>query len=182
MIDATAVLITRELEWPAEARVEGFVSHHVRVKSPNVWERYRIAAECASDDVYVQDDDCEIDIDRLYHVYVREGRRMITNAIPFGHQQNYKDTGVTLIGFGCLFPRKLAVEFVAQRQRWVDVFGETLVDTECDRIFTFVNQPHHNVVMPVREFRRANCMSNRPGHYQVRDSLIKRLHEVCDRA
>lgn len=173
----TAVLITREDKWPAQARCDfPFAESLVETHCPNVFRRFELAASAQYEHVYVQDDDCEIDIARLWRHYTQTGSSLLTNAIGGGHQKIYEGTNVTLIGFGCFFPRAFARMFLDHYAEWVDRFGTELVLTEADRMFTFAFRPHQNVVMPVREFRRANCMSNRPDHYAIRDRLIKELN------
>ena len=173
----TSVLITREKQWPAHARVD-FATREVLVETecPNVFRRFELAAKAQHEHVYVQDDDCEIDIARLYRYYERVGKSMLTNAISGGHQKIYEGTNVTLIGFGCFFPRAFAQMFVAHKNEWVVRFGEEVFLNECDRMFTFAFRPHQNVLMPVREFRHNRCMSMRPGHYQLRDRIVRELN------
>lgn len=176
-IKATAVLITREDRWPLST-LDPFDETIIEGNCPSVWRRFEIAATAFHDDIFVQDDDVQIDVERLWHVYQRIGRSMIVNAITAGHKKIYADTGMTLIGFGAFFPRRLAVDFVADRAKWVSLFGDHLVNTECDRMFTHTYQPHHSVVMPIREWRRPGAMSDRPEHYHVRDQIIKILKEM----
>lgn len=177
MENVSAVLITRENKWPEKASLGfPFGQTIIDLGCPNVIRRFYLAAEAKYEHVYVQDDDCEIDIERLWKEYCRVGKNCITNAIGLGHQQIYAGTNVTLIGFGSFFPRSFAQGFLHDLRAWVDKFGADIVETECDRMFTWQFRPWHSVNMPIREFRRTYCMSNRPGHYQLRDRIIKELN------
>ena len=168
-IKVSAVLITREAEWPRDARVDfDFDEVLVGTKSPNVFRRFELAMTARNDVVYVQDDDCSIDIEQLWRKY--DGR--LTNAQTPEHQRVYGGTGMTLIGWGAFFPKRL-IDF----SRWIARYGK-VDQMECDRIFTFLAQPHNTIVMPIRQFTRPVRMCNQPGHYQVRDRLLTMLKEL----
>lgn len=173
----TAVLITRERAWPSEARVDfPFESTVIEAQAPYVYRRFELAAQATTEHVYVQDDDCELDVDHLWQHYRRVDKGMLTNAITRGHQAMYAGTGVTLIGWGCFFPTAFAKLFVLHAAEWVRRFGEDVFKRECDRMFTWNFRPHQNVAMPIRQFRNAWALSNQPGHYQLRDRVIKELN------
>lgn len=172
--EVSAILITREKYWPKDARIDFQCDVTTLTECPYVAKRFELAATAAYDTIYVQDDDVDLDIERLYKCY--DGR--LTNAIHGGHSYAYQNTGVTLIGFGCFFPRVMAERFMADEGKWRKKFGDELYEQEADRIFTFVNRPHNNVSMPYREFRRQGCMSMRHDHYKIRDRMIRELRDM----
>lgn len=175
MQPVTAVLITREHDYPTDVKLDfPFMDHMVQRQCPNVLQRFQLAALATTEHVYVQDDDNEIDIGALYQQY--DGRH-ITNAMPRGMQGFYAGTGVTLIGYGAFFPRRMAQLFV-ERLPWWRVKFPDLIDMEADRFFTWAFQPQHVVTMPVRQIRRAEKMCERQGHYQTRDRIFKMLKEL----
>lgn len=174
MIPVTAVLITREKQWPcglpttpAEIMLE--------TECPNVFRRFEIAAEARTQNVFVQDDDVTLDVEELWKHY--DGR--ITNVMPIQFQRMYAGTGVTLIGWGSFFPRSMARTFVAQQKFWRNKFGNEIFETEADRFFTFSHRPFNNIHMPFEQVRRPGCMSDRPEHYRVRDMIFKTLKEMA---
>ena len=167
-MSVTAVLITREATYPTDIHV-AFPFDEVIVKThcPNVRMRFELAERANSDIIYVQDDDIEIDIHQLWKHY--DGT--LTHAITDYHLKAYAGSGVTLIGFGAFFP-KSAINF----GEWIDRYGG--VDAmEADRIFTYFTQPHNSVLMPIRQVDRPVKMCERPGHYTIRDQIIRQLQE-----
>jgi hypothetical protein len=173
--NVSAVLITREPEWPVEARVDFPFAQSIVVPScPSVFRRFEIAADAACETVYVQDDDVRLDIQALWTHY--DGR--ITNVMPAGFQRMYAGTGVTLIGWGAFFPRSMAQTFVRQQDFWRREFGDQVFETEADRFFTFSHRPFNQIHMERLEMRRPGCMSDRPDHYNVRQRVFNRLKEM----
>jgi len=170
----SAVLITREKEYPKDIRLDfPFDEVIVQTECPNVLRRFELAREARNEIIYVQDDDAAINIATLYSHY--DDR--LTNAITPGHLQIYNGlcgNRVTLIGWGCFFPKRLL--------RVLDFYPEPLDPIEVDRIFTHLvyrqEGRHNSVVMPIRQFQRerAICRGN-PNHYRERDALIRKLEK-----
>lgn len=169
LLPITACLITRERAWPDDVPMSfPFDEVLIANRCPNVLRRFELAQKARNEIVYVQDDDCQINIGHLWMHY--DGR--LTNAISSGHQQIYAGTGVTLIGFGCFFNKK-QIDW----SRWEAKYGP-VDEMECDRVFTYLAQPHNNVVMPIRQLNRVEKMCARKGHYETRDRIIKQLKEL----
>jgi hypothetical protein len=176
-VNVTAVLITREAQYPADAWPDfPFQDVSVVTQCPDVLTRYKVAAHALSPVVYFQDDDCRVNVEALWDHY--DGR--LTHAITLGHKRIYDGTGVTLIGWGSFFPTEKARVFVDSLPYWNEIFGADVVAMEADRIFTFVNQPHNSVIMPIMQFARRVKMCERSGHYQLKDRMIKRLKELAN--
>lgn len=165
----TAVLITREREWPKDCRVDfDFDEVLIETNCVNVRRRFELAKTAKNDIIYVQDDDNVIDISKLWEQY--DGR--LTHAITDGHAEIYAGTGVTLIGFGAFFPKSL-IDF----SRWEADCGE--VDAmEADRIFTYLAQPHNSVFIPIMQIDRPVKMCYRPGHYERKNNIIEQLRRM----
>ena len=162
--NVTAVLITREFAYPSISLGCSFGETIVETNCPNVFRRYELARRAQHDVIYVQDDDCEIDVATLWLQF--DGR--LTNAIREHDLQFYRGTGVTLLGFGTFFP-KVMVDFT----RWTSRYEMDL--DEADRIFSYLNQPHNSVVMPIRIIERATRMSDRPDHYDRLRKVMSQL-------
>jgi hypothetical protein len=171
----TAVLITREPEYPLDTQIDfPFDEVLLETNCPSLARRFELAAQARNEIIYVQDDDVAVDIAGLWRHY--DGR--LTNCMSWGHLQIYNglcQNRVTLIGWGCFFPKRL-LDF----SPWTDAFGE-MPAHEVDRIFThlaFRSQggPHNTVVMPFRQLPRAHAMSrDNPNHYTSRDQIIRQL-------
>ncbi len=182
-MNISAVLITREKAWPTDV-VMNFKFDEVLtcVECPHIFRRFELAAQAKHDTIYVQDDDVSIDIRRLYSIYLAPalpGR--LTAVMPLGFQQIYAGTGVTMVGFGCFFPRVMAEQFVEQQQFWRAEFGDAIFEAEADRFFTFSHRPFNHAVVAMRQFARPVKMSSRPGHYAVRAEIFRRLSEMGGR-
>lgn len=170
----SAVLITRENEWPTDIKLDfEFDEVLVMTHCPSLACRFQLAQQARNEIIYVQDDDCQIDIKELWTHY--DGR--LTNAIKWGHQQIYAGTGVTLIGWGCFFPKSL-IDF----SRWTAQYGDIVqggLAHEVDRIFTYLAQPHNTVRIPIEDLTRTRAMSrDNPDHYRSKDRVIGMLKEL----
>lgn len=174
---ATAILITREKEYPIEVlnsvKNADFDEIIVQTECPSVYRRYELALQAKNDLIYVQDDDCTIDIEALYEKY--DGR--LTNAISDHHLNFYKDMGITLIGWGAFFPKKMVDFDKYLRQYPID----SLFLSQTDRIFTYLNQPHNYVITKIHHLSTADGpgrMSTTPGHWNKLEIIRMRLQKI----
>jgi hypothetical protein len=190
----TAVLITRDESYPDDILLNyPFDEVLTETKCPGVHRRFELALQARNDVVYVQDDDCVIDIQHLARHY--EGR--LTYAASDGHQHHYEGTGVALIGWGCFFPKRLvdwtrwnlsqpcicfdddAKHGYAICPRHAGPGKYSGPSHEADRVFTYLAQPHRAVLMTIRHLKRERAMSrDNPDHYRSRDRIIKELHDL----
>jgi hypothetical protein len=109
-----------------------------RRENRRVYGRYLGAQEAETEFVYVQDDDCLVDVKLLCEMY--EPGELLCNVLK-SHQPHYQD-GITLVGWGSIFPRSL-IDF----SPYLDQYPEDeLFDRECDRIFTYLNRDVTRVV------------------------------------
>lgn len=183
----TAVLITREAEYPRDIHLNfDFDEVLVETRCQSLVRRFDLARQARNDVVYVQDDDCEVDVAALWKRYERfESAPRLTNCMSFGHLQIYNQLSqnrVTLIGWGCFFPKRL-IDF----SPWEDAHGQIVgspFEIEIDRIFThlayrYQEAPHNTVVMPFRQITRTRAMSrDNRDHYRSRDNVIKMLEAM----
>jgi hypothetical protein len=174
----SAVLITREPEWPRDALLNfPFDEVIIEPKCAGVHRRFELALQARNEIVYVQDDDCLIDIPKLWNHY--DG--MMTYAITKGHRGIYDElcgSRACLIGWGCFFPRALADP--ARWQPYVDAYGP-VPSIEADRVFTWYAGPRCSVVMPIRNLARTRAMSrDNRDHYSSRDRILRQLRELSE--
>lgn len=162
----SAILITRDKKYPKIDIDFPFDEVIIETECPYVRRRFELAGQARNDIIYVQDDDCEINVKELWKHY--DGP---TCAITQHHRDYYRDTGVTLIGFGAFFPKK-AMDF----SRWEESFGE-VPKQEADRVFTYLT-PFNEIVMPIKMIDRPVKMSDEPEHYNDLKKLIAKLHEI----
>jgi hypothetical protein len=107
-----------------------------------VYGRYLAIPRCKHDFIYVQDDDCIVPAEDLIFKAFGTVRAlallagMILCNIPSQHHRDfYGPLGLSLVGWGAVFHRKLA-DF----SRYFAAFPcDELFERECDRVFTALN-------------------------------------------
>lgn len=169
----TFVGITRDKEYPKEIDTSWFDEVLIKTESPSVYERYLLAEKAKNDVIYVQDDDCILNYKELWKHY--DGR--LTNGITREHQNSYRGSGVTLVGWGCFFPKSMLKNI----DKYKDKYGvDRHLLREADRIFTFLNQPHNDIVMPHIDFKhqKAGRMWNESDHWTSMNEAIAKLHNI----
>jgi hypothetical protein len=168
MIKATFVGITKEKEYPKEIDTSEFDEVLIKTESPSVYERYILASKARNEIVYVQDDDCTIDYKALFEHY----NGQITNGITQHHYDWYKDKNVTLVGWGCFFP-KIMLKNIGKYASKYGVDAHLL--READRIFTYLNQPFNSVIMGHVDFsEQTGRMWNESNHWTSMAEAIEK--------
>jgi hypothetical protein len=100
-----------------------------------VFSRYLAAQMARTDYVYVQDDDCIIDLP--HYPWDQVSSSHILCNMPQGHRKNYMGR-VQLVGFGAVFPKALIRPTFTEYNLH---FGQNeLLYMECDRYFTARNK------------------------------------------
>lgn len=103
--------------------------------------RYCLANQALTEYVYVQDDDCIVDVKSLCAEY--QPGELLCNVKPHHHQVYSRQyPGITLVGWGAICPR-LMVNFVRYFTKYPN---DELFMRECDRIFTYLNREKTRVV------------------------------------
>lgn len=164
----TACLITKDKEYPKEIDTSWFDEVLIKTESPSVYERYLLAEKAKNDIIYVQDDDAIIDYKEIWKHY--DGR--LTNGVTVGHQNSYRGTMVTLVGWGCFFPKSMLKNF----DKYINKYGiDSHLLREADRIFTYLNQPHNSTEQNHRDFRpQIGRMSNEGNHWNSMQEAIEK--------
>lgn len=172
MIKATAVLITRLKEYPKEIldALPAFDEVLIKTECPSVLYRYELATQAKNDLIFFQDDDCLVDVEELYKHY----NGQLTNFIKEGHYRFYNGSGITLIGWGCFFPKSM-LDF----SKYIEKYEiDDLLLSQADRVFTYLNQPHNTIIRPVVDLPTAadsTRMSTQWDHWtnlqQIRNHL-----------
>lgn len=111
-----------------------------------VMGRYLGAAGARNETVYVQDDDCIVDAVSLISLY-SPGQILVN--MPADRRNEYLGTGISLIGWGCIFPRDAISTMFPYVAKWG---CDELFYRECDRVFTYLNQDRiRHVEVPFRQ-------------------------------
>lgn len=169
MIKATFVGITTEKEYPKVVNFSDFDEVIIKTECPSIYERYIQASKARNEIVYVQDDDCIVDYNELFKQYNGE----LTNAMTLKHHEHYKPMDMTLVGWGCFFPKKALINI----GKYASVYGvDAHLMREADRIFTYLTQPHNTIIMPHEDLPQINRMSNTdPMHYEYVKQVWEKL-------
>lgn len=176
----TAVLITREAEYPKKVKLEGFGEVIIRTNCPNIYERYVQAAKAKHDIIYVQDDDCIVDYRELFTHY--DGH--LTNAM-MGRREYYEEVSggrITLVGWGAFFPKSMLSVF----DQYITKYGtnDPHLMREADRIFTWLNYPHNTIRMQHVDLNppvTVDRMSNEPIHFTNIKEVAAKLEALAPR-
>lgn len=175
MIKATFVGITREKEYPKEIDTSMFDEVIIKTECPSIYERYIQAMKARNEIVYVQDDDCIVDVEQLFKAY----NGQLTNSMTEHHVNWYRERapGITLVGWGCFFPKKILTSL----SRYVDKYGvDAHLLREADRIFTYLNQPHNTLIMAHKDFSRQDSgrMWNESAHWESMAQALEKLRLI----
>jgi hypothetical protein len=174
-IPATCVLITREGEYPQEVldSLPLFNEVIIETECPSIYRRYELARKAKNNLIYVQDDDCTINVEELLYFY--KGR--LTNAITQHHKEYYAGMGVTLVGFGTFFDKRM-IDFSPYLAKYPK---DKLFLSQTDRIFTYLNRPFRSVVMDINQLPRGNepnRMSTSSDHWDNLAKIRERLYNI----
>lgn len=174
MEDVTAVLITREVEYPEIVLerltcTDFFKDIIIVTECPSVYHRYLAAAKAETEHIFVLDDDALVNFQVLWSKYDKE---RITNAMTLPFIEKYKDSGCTLVGWGCYFPKSMLSVF----DKYIAKYGiDQHLLREADRIFTHLNQPWNIIVQPHEDlFQHPDRMGYQPNHYKSAFEAIEK--------
>jgi hypothetical protein len=169
----TAVLITREREYPKivlERIDTGFFDEIIiKTECPSVYGRYLAAKEAKNNLIFVQDDDCFVNYQRLFKHY----NGQITHTITPEHMKFYSKLDCTLVGWGAYFTKDMIDNAF---EDYIAKYGEDkYLLREADRIFTYFNRPFNTILQPHENLiQTGDKMSLQPEHY---DSMYKALEQ-----
>lgn len=174
MEDVTAILITREVEYPSIVLerltcTDFFKDIIIVAECQSVYHRYLAAAKAKNDIIYVQDDDCLVNYQVLFSKY----NGQITNTMTLPFQEKYKDAGCTLVGWGCYFPKKMLSVF----DKYIAKYGiDQHLLREADRIFTCLGQPWNTVIQPHEDLNQTeDRMGFEKDHYKSMNEALEKV-------
>lgn len=135
--------------------------------------RYVTAKKAKNDTIYVQDDDCIIDVKKLYDLY--DGTRLI-NGMKSSHMLFYRGKD-SMVGWGAFFEKSWIEVF----DKYIDKYGvDDILIRESDRIFTSL-VPRKTIVMEVNDFPSATAhfsLYRQPKHEEYKDLARERINEI----
>lgn len=139
-----------------------------------MYGRYIAAASCKHKYIYVQDDDCVVEVRQLVSAY-REGT--VTCNMPLAKREEYKIIAprVSLVGWGAMFHKSCLQVFNKYVDRQLPM--DELFYREADRVFTYLNNVHQ-VEVPFRHLLHAydeDRLGNQPEHLASLARIQERL-------
>jgi len=172
--NVSAVLITKEAVYPGEVlrhiEAAGFGEIIIKKECDGIFHRF--TGPTVFNDIYVQDDDCLPQIEKIFSEYTGAG---ITCGMTESHLKIYNKSRICLIGHGAFFPSVLRDSLDIYRHK----FGEDEdFRIETDRIFTFLNFPQTRIeTIPVQleSSFTPDRLSMRKDHYLNLDLLERKL-------
>jgi hypothetical protein len=178
MEDVTAVLITREVEYPNIVLerlncTDFFKDIIIVTECPSVYHRYLAAAKAETEHIFVLDDDALVNFQVLWSKYDKD---RITNTMTLPFVEKYKDTGCTLVGWGCYFPKSMLSVF----DRYIEKYGvDAHLLREADRIFTYLNKPWNTVIQPHEDLEQtSDRMGYQPEHYTSMNEALEKCKNL----
>jgi len=135
--------------------------------------RYVTAKEAKNNTIYVQDDDCIIDVKKLYDKY--EGTKLVNGMKPSGIKAySGRDS---MVGWGTFFEKS----WIKVLDRYIDKYGkDDVLIREADRIFTYL-LPRETIEMDVKDFPSAtskDALFRQPDHWDYKDKALERLRKI----
>lgn len=143
----------------------------IRIGHEGVWERYRGARRALHDTVYVQDDDCIVEVEQILAAFDEE---YVTVNMPEWKRPEYPPH-VALVGWGAVFSKRMLAAF----ERYMCRGGalDALFRREADRVFTGLN-PLKRIDVPFQNLfwaRGKDRMGEQPGHGQAFREIVRRI-------
>lgn len=143
------------------------------VKAAQMYARYMAAQCCKHNTVYVQDDDCIVDVRQLVREY-QYRPNTITCNMPVSKRLEYAAIapGISLVGWGAIFHKECLNVF----DNYIAMHpADDLFYREADRVFTYLNKVR-NVDVPFRHLPHAHDKSRMGSQPEHLASLAK-IHE-----
>jgi len=140
-----------------------------------VFGRYALAATTKYTTIYFQDDDCLVDVEKLWLCYGEDRGAPLCN-MPEEHRAKYPD-GIALVGFGCF------TDLWTIRRAFSPYLAKYPIDElfliECDRVFTAL-APHSLALADVPMHHLANArlptsLYRRPDHASRLAEIRRRI-------
>lgn len=178
MEDVTAVLITREKEYPSIILerltcCDFFQDILIVTECPSVYHRYLSAKKATTEHIFILDDDALVNFQVLWKSY---DKIRITNAMTKPFIEKYKNLGCTLLGWGTFFPKSMLSCF----DRYVEKFGvDAHLLREADRIFSALNTDWNIICLPHEDlFQTPDRMGYQPEHEQSMREALEKCKEL----
>ena len=131
--------------------------------------RYVTAKKAKNDTIYVQDDDCIIDVEKLYKHY--DGTKLVNGMKP-SHLGMYGGRD-SMVGWGTFFDKS----WIDVLDKYIDKYGkDDVLIREADRIFTSLI-PRETIIMDVRDFPSATskeALYKQSNHWDFKEKAINR--------
>jgi len=177
----TAVLITREKEYPKEIldivrENKNITEILIKTEADKIWWRYELALQAKNQFIYVQDDDCYVEnIQQLIDEF--DGNHIVYNCQQhhFDYYKKISNNKIALIGWGAIFNKDQLRVF----DKYFKKFPKDKLSLDyCDRTFTYLNAPHKVIIRTVRNYEP---LINQPYRDSIQPGYWEKLEEIVNR-
>ena len=135
--------------------------------------RYVTAKKARNETIYVQDDDCIVDVQKLYDKYDKtklvNGMKKEATVVYYGVD--------SMVGWGTFFEKS----WIKVLDKYIKKFGvDNVLIREADRVFTGLLE-RETVIMDVKDFPSATAdyaMYKQPEHHTYKALALNRLREI----
>jgi len=152
----------------------------INTESPSVYQRYLLAREAKNEIIYVQDDDCMVNYQKLFENIIFEIYRnhafRITNTMTLPFQKQYEPLGCTLVGWGCYFPKSM----LDILDKYIAKYGEDEhLLREADRIFSYLNKPFNTIIQPHEDLPQDDDRMSSPKNLEFHFASMNEALRKC---
>ena len=150
--------------------IDEILIHDNTENNLKLYGRYLTALKARNDTIYVQDDDCIVDVEKLFRNY--DGTRLV-NGMKAESIKYY--SGIhSLVGWGAFFDKA----WIKVLDKYTDEYGkDDIFLRECDRIFTSL-LTKKTVIIDIKDFPSANsddALYKQANHKAYFKEALKRL-------
>lgn len=177
-----AKIVESLLQWPFISEI--IIMDNSKRENTINEARYTAALRAENDWIYTQDDDCIVhNVDKLYEKFCEDPETVVHGGTP-EYEQVIKDNiygneQMAMFGWGAIFNRK----WIPVLDKYVAKYGKDYCYyRETDRIFTVLQQKHHNFVLSGVEHLEGatgpEALSKKDDHVAFKNLAINRCLEI----
>ena len=162
---------------------EILIRDNSKCKNIACYGRYWLARKAKNDIVYTQDDDCVVDVNKIYKEFLKDDSKMaagtIQGFVDVVDDFTYGSKQLGLVGWGAFFKKK----WINILDKYTHVYGtDECFYREADRIFSILLGKHHNLVKAdielLEDEDKSIALCEQPEHLKFKKMAIERALEL----
>ena len=163
---------------------EIIIRDNSKCKNIKCYARYTMAKKAKNNIIYTQDDDCIVpNLAGIYDKFMEDSSKVAYSGVE-GYEEKIKDVTfgeqqIAMMGWGAIFSR----DMIGVLNKYIKAYGkdETFY-READRIFTLLQNQHHNFVSGGINHLKGkdddNAMCQQSDHISSRNLAIERCLKI----